>query len=175
MGEQGAMAVTGTRKAEHGVRADYLRGDPSQEGPITRGMLALEAQELRFSVPDGPELKIDLRDMEGLTVSGRSPYEHPRRRVRGTMFVAARSNGSVDVWEFAVERKAGAELRDRIHRELHARRLRRPLFPSSSSSSARSRSSTRLTRRRTVTPPGATTASPCFDPASCLSSWRSSP
>ena len=35
--------------------------------------------------------------------------------------------------------------------------------------------STRLTRRRTVTPPGATTASPCFDPASCLSSWRSWP
>jgi hypothetical protein len=129
MGEQGAMAVTGTRKAERGVRADYLRGDPSQEGPITRGMLALEAQELRFSAPDGPELKIDLRDMEGLTVSGRSPYEHPRRRVRGTMFVAARSNGSVDVWEFAVERKAGAELRDRIHRELHARRLRRPPLP----------------------------------------------
>ena len=31
-------------EAEHGVRADYLRGDPSQEGPITRGMLALEAQ-----------------------------------------------------------------------------------------------------------------------------------
>jgi hypothetical protein len=45
------------------------------------------------------------------------------------MFVAARSNGSVDVWEFAVERKAGAELRDRIHRELHARRLRRPPLP----------------------------------------------
>jgi hypothetical protein len=123
------MAVTGTRKAEGGVRADYLRGDPAQEGPITRGMLALEAHELRFSAPDGPELKIDLRDMEGLTVSGRSPYERPRRRVRGTMFVAARSNGSVDVWEFAVERKAGAELRDRIHRELHARRLRRPPLP----------------------------------------------
>ena len=63
MVEQGAMAVTGTRKAEHGVRADYLRGDPSQEGPITRGMLALEAQELRFSVPDGPELKMQCQDL----------------------------------------------------------------------------------------------------------------
>jgi hypothetical protein len=45
------------------------------------------------------------------------------------MLVAARRNESVEVWEFAVERKAGATLRDRIHRELHARGLRRPPLP----------------------------------------------
>ncbi|MGH2988722.1 MAG: hypothetical protein ACRDMA_02505 [Solirubrobacterales bacterium] len=111
------------------VRADYLRGDPAHDGPITRGTLELESDGLRFSASGGPELRIDLRDMEGLTVSGRSPYEHPRRRVRGAMFVAARRNGTVDVWEFALERDAGARLRDRIHRELHMRGLRRPPLP----------------------------------------------
>lgn len=123
------MATTRTEQDTPSVRADYLRGDPAQHRPIRRGRLELEPGGLRFSAPGSPELRIDLGDMEGLTVSGRSPYEHPRRAVRGTMFVAARRNGSVDVWEFAVERKAGATLRDRIHRELHVRRLRRPPLP----------------------------------------------
>jgi hypothetical protein len=111
------------------VRADYLRGDADEEGPILRGRLRLEDRQLRFSAPERPDLSIDLGDMEGLTVSGRSPYERPRRYVRGTLRVAARSNGAVDVWEFAVARKAGAMLQDRINRELHARRLRRPPLP----------------------------------------------
>ena len=116
-------------KGVAGVRADYLRGDPSEHGPITRGRLELEPGGLHFSVRGGPDLRIELERLEALTVSGRSPYERPRRHARGTMLVAARRNGSVDVWEFAVERKAGAALRDRIHRELHARRLRRPPLP----------------------------------------------
>ena len=111
------------------VRADYLRGDPAEDGPITRGTLELAPQGLRFTVPGGPELSIEFERLEGLTVSGRSPYERPRRHARGTMLVAARRNGAVDVWEFAVARKAGAVLRDRIHRELHARGLRRPPLP----------------------------------------------
>jgi hypothetical protein len=123
-----ARIITRDRGAPS-VRADYLRGGGDQEGPILRGRLTLEDRELRFSAPDRPDLSIDLGDMEGLTVSGRSPYEHPRRYVRGTMRVAARSNGTVDVWEFAVARKAGAMLQDRINRELHARRLRRPPLP----------------------------------------------
>jgi hypothetical protein len=123
------MAATGTEASALSVRADYLRGDPSQDGPITRGRLELEPAGLRFSAPGAPDLRIALGDMEGLTVSGRSPYQHPRRSVRGTMFVAARCNGTVDVWEFALEREAGATLRDRINRELHARRLRRPPLP----------------------------------------------
>jgi hypothetical protein len=123
------MAGTRTEASGLSVRADYLRGDPSQDGPITRGRLELEPAGLRFSAPGAPDLRIALADMEGLTVSGRSPYEHPRRAVRGTMFVAARCNGTVDVWEFALEREAGATLRDRINRELHARRLRRPPLP----------------------------------------------
>src|SRR5919106_5222598 len=101
------------------VRADYLRGDPQEHGPITRGRLELEPAGLHFSGPDGPDLHIELERLEGLTVSGRSPYEHPRKHARGTMLVAARRNGSVDVWEFAVEREAGATLRDSIHRELY--------------------------------------------------------
>lgn len=117
------------RSTTPSARADYLRGDPAAEGPITRGRLELTPDGLRFSAPEAPELHIDLAEMEGLTVSGRSPYQRPRRYVRGTMLVAARRNGSVDVWEFAVARKAGAVLRDRIHRELHARRLRRPPLP----------------------------------------------
>lgn len=117
------------RAVTSSARADYLRGAPAADGPITRGRLELTPGGLRFSAPDGPELRIDLADMEGLTVSGRSPYERPRRAVRGTMLVATRRNGSLDVWEFAVARNAGAVLRDRIHRELHARRLRRPPLP----------------------------------------------
>ena len=123
------MAGARTEASALSVRADYLRGDPSQDGPITRGTLELEPAGLRFSAPGAPDLRIALGDMEGLTVSGRSPYQHPRRSVRGTMFVAARCNGTVDVWEFALEREAGATLRDRINRELHARRLRRPPLP----------------------------------------------
>jgi hypothetical protein len=111
------------------VRADYVRGDPAEDGPITRGQLELEPQGLHFSAPGHPDLRIELERLEGLTVSGRSPYERPRRHARGTMFVAARRNGDVDVWEFAVSRKAGATLRDSIHRELHARGLRRPPLP----------------------------------------------
>jgi hypothetical protein len=112
------------------VRADYLRGDPAEAGPITRGRLELETDGLRFSVPGGPEMRIDLRSMEGLTVTGRSPYERPRRHARGTMLIAARRNGrTFDVWEFAVERKSGAVLQDRINRQLHARGLRRPPLP----------------------------------------------
>lgn len=111
------------------VRADYLRGDPAEQGPITRGTLELEPQGLHFRVPGGPELRIELERLEALTVSGRSPYERPRRHARGTMLFAARRNGTVDVWEFAVDRRAGAGLRDRIHRELHKRGLRRPPLP----------------------------------------------
>jgi hypothetical protein len=111
------------------VRADYLRGDPTEEGPITRGRLELEPEGLHFKVPGGPDLRIELEALEALTVSGRSPYEHPRRRTRGTMLVAARRNGDVDVWEFAVERKAGAMLQDRINRELHTQGVRRPPLP----------------------------------------------
>jgi hypothetical protein len=111
------------------VRADYLRGDPAEAGPITRGRLELETDGLRFSVPGGPEMRIDLRSMEGLTVTGRSRYEHPRRHARGTVMIAARRNGTFDVWEFAVERKAGAVLQDRINRQLHAKGLRRPPLP----------------------------------------------
>jgi hypothetical protein len=111
------------------VRADYLRGDPTEHDPIIRGRLELEPEGLHFSGPDGPDLRIELERLEGLTVSGRSPYERPRRHARGTMLVAARRNGSVDVWEFAVEREAGATLRDSIHRELYARGLRRPPLP----------------------------------------------
>jgi hypothetical protein len=111
------------------VRADYLRGDPTEDGPITRGRLELEPQGLHFKVPGGPDLRIELEALEALTVSGRSPYERPRRRTRGTMLVAARRNGDVDVWEFALERKAGAMLQDRINRELHAQGLRRPPLP----------------------------------------------
>jgi hypothetical protein len=111
------------------VRADYLRGDPTEDGPITRGRLELEPEGLHFKVPGGPDLRIELEALEALTVSGRSPYEHPRRRTRGTMLVAARRNGDVDVWEFAVERTAGAMLQDRINRELHAQGLRRPPLP----------------------------------------------
>jgi hypothetical protein len=118
-----------TPKGAPSVRADYLRGDPSEQGPLTRGRLELEDQGLQFKVPGGPELRIELEQLEALTVSGRSPYERPRRHARGTMLVAARRNDSVEVWEFAIERKAGATLRDRIHRELHARGLRRPPLP----------------------------------------------
>jgi hypothetical protein len=114
---------------EPSVRADYVRGDPEEDGPITRGRLELVPGGLLFSGPDGPDLRIELERLEGLTVSGRSPYEHPRRHARGTMLVAARRNGSVDVWEFAVEREAGATLRDSIHRELYTRGLRRPPLP----------------------------------------------
>jgi hypothetical protein len=116
-------------KSKPSVRADYLRGDPSERGPLTRGRLELEDRGLHFTVPGGPELRIELEQLEALTVSGRSPYERPRRHARGTMLVAARRNESVEVWEFAVERKAGATLRDGIHRELHARGLRRPPLP----------------------------------------------
>jgi hypothetical protein len=119
----------GTHKGAPSVRADYLRGDPSEQGPLTRGRLELEEEGLHFTIPGGPELRIELEELEALTVSGRSPYERPRRHARGTMLVAARRNQSVEVWEFAVERKAGATLRDRIHRELHARGLRRPPLP----------------------------------------------
>lgn len=111
------------------VRADYLGGDPREQGPITRGKLEVEPRGVRFTAPHAPELWIELQELEALTVSGRSPYERPRKSVRGTMRLAARRNGSVDVWEFAVERKAGATLRDWIHRELHARGLRRPPLP----------------------------------------------
>lgn len=122
--------TTRTEQSAPSVRADYLRGDPSQDGPIRRGRLEAVAEGLRFSARGrSPELRIALGDMEGLTVSGRSPYEHPRRSVNGTMFVAARRNGDVDVWEFALEREAGATLRDWVNRELHARRLRRPPLP----------------------------------------------
>lgn len=118
-----------TEKRPPSVRADYLRGDPSERGPLTRGRLELAERGLHFTVPGGPELRIELEQLEALTVSGRSPYERPRRHARGTMLVAARRNESVEVWEFAVERQAGATLRDRIHRELHARGLRRPPLP----------------------------------------------
>jgi len=123
------MAGSTSDRGAPSVRADYLRGDPAERGPITRGRLELESRGLRFSAPGAPELRIDLREMEALTVSGRSPYEHPRKSQRGTMRVAARRNDAVDVWEFAVERKSGAAMRDRIHRELHARGLRRPPLP----------------------------------------------
>jgi hypothetical protein len=119
----------GTPKSPPGVRADYLRGDPDEQGPLTRGRLELEDRGLHFTVPGGPELRIELEQLEALTVSGRSPYEHPRRHARGTMLLAARREQSVEVWEFAVKRKDGATLRDRIHRELHARGLRRPPLP----------------------------------------------
>ena len=118
-----------TPKSAPSVRADYLRGDPAEQGPLTRGRLELEDRGLHFTVPGGPELRIELEQLEALTVSGRSPYARPRRHARGTMLVAARRDDSVEVWEFAVERKAGATLRDRIHRELHARGLRRPPLP----------------------------------------------
>ena len=121
--------MAGNAEKQSSVRADYLRGDPSERGPLTRGRLELEDRGLHFTVPGGPELRIELEQLEALTVSGRSPYERPRRHARGTMLVAARRNESVEVWEFAVERKAGATLRDRIHRELHARGLRRPPLP----------------------------------------------
>ena len=119
----------GTSKSPPGVRADYLRGDPDEQGPLTRGRLELEDRGLHFTVPGVPELLIELEQLEALTVSGRSPYEHPRRHARGTMLLAARRDESVEVWEFAVTRKNGATLRDRIHRELHARGLRRPPLP----------------------------------------------
>jgi len=119
----------GTPKSPPSVRADYLRGDPAEQGPLTRGRLELEDRGLHFTVPGGPELRIELEQLEALTVSGRSPYEHPRRHARGTMLLAARRDETVDVWEFAVTRKDGATLRDRIHRELHARGLRRPPLP----------------------------------------------
>jgi hypothetical protein len=121
--------ATRTEAVVPSVRADYLRGDPAQDGPITRGKLEADDGALRFTAPGSPDLRIPLSAMEGLTVSGRSPYEHPRRAVNGTMFVAARSNGGVDVWEFALERKAGATVRDWVNRELHLRRLRRPPLP----------------------------------------------
>jgi hypothetical protein len=121
--------IGSSKQSAPSVRADYLRGDPAEDGPITRGRLELEPEGLHFTVPGGPDLRIELEALEALTVSGRSPYEHPRRRTRGTMLVAARRNGDVDVWEFAVERKAGAMLQDRINRELHAQGLRRPPLP----------------------------------------------
>jgi hypothetical protein len=117
-------------KGTPSVRADYLRGDPQKEGPIARGRLEAAPRGIRFSGPEGADLEIDLRAMEALTVSGRSPYEHPRHRSqRGTMLIAARRGSSVEVWEFAVERKSGAVLRDWINRELHLRGLRRPPLP----------------------------------------------
>jgi hypothetical protein len=121
--------IASSKQRPPSVRADYLRGDPIEDGPITRGRLELDPEGLHFTVPGGPELRIELEALEALTVSGRSPYEHPRKRTRGTMLVAARRNGGVDVWEFAVERKAGAMLQDRINRELHAQGLRRPPLP----------------------------------------------
>jgi hypothetical protein len=123
------MALSGAKQQAPSVRADYLRGDPSEHGPITRGRLEVESRGVRFSAPDAPEMWIELQELEALTISGRSPYERPRKSVRGTMRLAARRNGSVDVWEFAVERTAGARIRDWIHRELHLRGLRRPPLP----------------------------------------------
>jgi hypothetical protein len=121
------MAASATQPRP--VRADYLGGDPREQGPIMRGRLEVEERGLRFSAPDAPELWIELQELEALTVSGRSPYERPKRSQRGTMRLAARRNGSVDVWEFAVERRAGATLRDWINREMHMRGLRRPPLP----------------------------------------------
>jgi len=121
------MAVSASQP--RAVRADYLGGDPNEQGPITKGRLEVDPRGVRFSAPHAPELWIELQELEGLTVSGRSPYERSRRSVRGTMRFAARRNGSVDVWEFAVERKAGATLRDWINREMHLRGLRRPPLP----------------------------------------------
>ncbi len=120
-----AVAVSHPRA----VRADYLRGDPRERGPITRGRLQVEPRGVRFSAPDEREMWIELQELEALTVSGRSPYERPRKHARGTMRFAARRNGEVDVWEFAVERKAGATIRDWINREMHLRGLRRPPLP----------------------------------------------
>jgi hypothetical protein len=107
------------RTRKRAARADYVRGDPVQPGPVTGGRLALEPTCLRFTGPEGDELRIELEELEGLTVSGSAggrPTHGPRRAPRGTMFVAGLRHRQPTVWEFAIDRSAGAEFRERVNR-----------------------------------------------------------
>ncbi len=109
------------------AKAVYLRGDPSEPGPIPRGRLALERDGLHFTDPGGADMRIELEQLKAVTVTGRRPEGVPGRTPHGTLRLASQRNGSVDVWEFAVDRRVAAELRDRIDRLLA--RMRRPRLP----------------------------------------------
>jgi len=115
------------RARQGAARADYLRGDPAEPGPVTGGRLALEPTCLRFTGPDGAELAIELEELEGVTVSGsRGGRRRAPRTPRGTMFVAGVHSMRPTVWEFAIDRSAGVAIRDRMN-GLLARSGREPL------------------------------------------------
>jgi hypothetical protein len=101
-------------KATQATRAVYLRGDPGEAGPIPRGRLWAETDGLHFSDPGGADMRIEINDMRGITVSGRRPDDVPGRVPHGMLRVASQNNGHVDLWEFAVDRHAAAALRDTL-------------------------------------------------------------
>jgi hypothetical protein len=109
------------------AKAVYLRGDPEEPGPIPRGRLRLERDGLHFTDPGGANMLIALEELRAVTVTGRRPEGIPGRTPHGTLRLASQHNGSVAVWEFAVDRPAAAELRDRIGHLLAS--MRRPALP----------------------------------------------
>lgn len=109
------------------AKAVYLCGDPEEPGPIPRGRLSLERDGLHFTDPGGADMLIALEELKAVTVTGRRPEGVPGRTPRGTLRLASQHNGSVAVWEFAVDRPVAAQLRDRIDRLLA--RMRRPRLP----------------------------------------------
>jgi hypothetical protein len=109
------------------AKAVYLRGDPEEPGPILRGRLSLERDGLHFTDPGGANMLIALEELKAVTVTGRRPEGVPGRTPHGTLRLASQQNGSVAVWEFAVDRPVAAQLRDRIDRLLA--RMRRPRLP----------------------------------------------
>jgi hypothetical protein len=109
------------------AKAVYLRGDPGEPGPIPRGRLRLEGHGLYFTDPGGADMRIELEQLKAVTVTGRRPEGVPGRVPRGTLKLASQREGSVAVWEFAVDRSLAAGLRDDIDRILA--QMQRPALP----------------------------------------------
>lgn len=117
------MAHLRTERADPGMRAGYLGGDPAWPEPQPRGRLGLVDGTLRFEAPGAPDVEIPVEDLEGISLSGRQLHRHGAfsRAIRGTMWVAAWRDGEPAVWEFAIDRSEGAALRDRINSERQTR------------------------------------------------------
>jgi hypothetical protein len=109
------------------AKAVYLRGDPGEPGPIPRGRLRLQGHGLYFTDPGGADMRIEVEQLRAVTVTGRRPNGVPGRVPRGTLKLASQHEGSVAVWEFAVDRALAAGLRDDIDRILA--QMQRPALP----------------------------------------------
>lgn len=117
--------ASGAHNAKTAARADYLGGDPVEVGAVSGGQLNVDPAGLRFSAPEGPELRLPLEALLGISISGRAA-ERSRRALHGTMRVAGMRGEVPAEWRFAIDRSAAAALARQVNREL-ASRGERPL------------------------------------------------